>query len=325
MDSGPARFSPLHLHHLKNVQRRENFDTINQAWITFISTHGQKKEGDKQWQEIRNVLKKRVSYLERTLDKISDAEKLEQRKKESELKGHLLQTFAHEIPKGQNKVTLPNIFSATQEKVEIKLNPAKTIHENAQKYYSKFKNIEEQRENLIVKKDTFEHELTECHVLLRRAQKQPSPKEINNLYTKLIDMNLIQAQGVKQVDRDNLAYSFNRLVLGKKWEIYIGKNAANNDLLTFKFSRKYDLWLHAQGVPGSHVVIRKPDRTQNPPQKIIEQAASIAAFNSDAKHATTVPVNITEVRYVRKPRKSPPGTVTIANAKTLFVKPVQLG
>jgi predicted ribosome quality control (RQC) complex YloA/Tae2 family protein len=101
----------------------------------------------------------------------------------------------------------------------------------------------------------------------------------------------------------------------------IGKNADNNDLLTFKFARKYDIWLHAQGVSGSHVVIRLPNKTTDPPMDIIKQAASIAAYFSSAKNSAMVPVNYTSVRYVRKPRKSSPGTALITNSKTIFVEP----
>jgi predicted ribosome quality control (RQC) complex YloA/Tae2 family protein len=270
-----------------------------------------------------NALRKKTDYLSRTLKKIQDAEELEARKQESELKGHLLQTFAHQIPKGAAVVSLKNIFSDDQEEIEIKLNPAKTIHENARKYFEKFKNISEQKEQLSIKKDTFQDELTSWSALQERIACCSSLKELEKFQTQLIDKNILQSESDRKPDRQNLSYSFNRLLLGKKWEIFIGKNAKNNDLLTFQFARKFDLWFHAQGVPGSHVIIHLPDRGQHPPPQIIEQVASIAAYNSNAQHSSTVPVNYTEVRYVRKPRKAPPGTVVISNEKTIFVKPVK--
>jgi predicted ribosome quality control (RQC) complex YloA/Tae2 family protein len=111
------------------------------------------------------------------------------------------------------------------------------------------------------------------------------------------------------------------LLLDKKWEILIGKNAGNNDLLTFKFAHKYDYWLHAQGVPGSHVIIHQSDKNIEPPMRIIEKAASIAAYFSASKTSSTVPVNYTKVKYVRKPRKAQPGMVIISQSKTIFVEP----
>jgi len=322
-DSSPI-FTPVTLHHLENLSAVQEFDTVNQGWINFIQRQDKNQEFEKQVSDVHSVLKKRIAYLQRTLKKIADAEMLEKRKQEAELKGHLLQTFAREISKGTEKVVLKNIFSSAREEIEIKLNPRKSIYENAQKYFEKFKNIEEQKEQLSIKKDTYQHELELWEPLLSRAKNASTIKDIEKIQRILIEKNILQDKRIRQKDRENLGYSFNRLLLGKKWEIFIGKNAANNDLLTFKFARKYDIWLHAQGVSGSHVIIHKPDKTHNPPARIIEQAAGIAAFNSGAQHSSTVPVNYTEVRHVRKPRKASPGTVTITNEKTIFVKPVKI-
>ena len=319
---GPI-FAILDLKHLKITEEQE-FDTVNRGWIRFIQQHNITTGFERKRSDVLTSLKRRIAYLQRTLDKVADAQSLEKRKQEAELKGHLLQTFVHEIPNGAERVTLDNIFSPKDEKIEIRLNPAKNVHENAKRYFEKFKNIEEQKELLSIKKDTYQDEFDFMQSLQVRAQNATSMKEIDQLYNTLVEKNILQEKNTKQKERENLGYSFNRALLGKKWEIFIGKNAANNDLLTFKFARKYDIWLHAQGVPGSHVVIRKPDRTHNPPEKVIHQAAGIAAHNSDARHASTVPVNYTEVRYVRKPRKAAPGAVTITNEKTIFVKPVKI-
>ncbi|MCK4797771.1 MAG: DUF814 domain-containing protein, partial [Spirochaetes bacterium] len=132
-------------------------------------------------------------------------------------------------------------------------------------------------------------------------------KKAEKLDQILTQKKLIQKDmTVKKTDTVLDISSFNRLLLKQQWEILIGKSAENNDLLTFKYARKYDIWLHAQGVSGSHVVIRIPDKSQKPPMDIIEQAASAAAFFSSAKNSSTVAVNYTEIRYVRKPRKAPP-------------------
>ena len=101
----------------------------------------------------------------------------------------------------------------------------------------------------------------------------------------------------------------------------IGQIDENNDLLTHKFAKKHDIWMHAQGVPGSHVIVRLPEKNTQPPLDILMQAASIAAYFSNAKNSKSVPVNYTEVRYVRKPRKSSAGTALMTRSKTLFVEP----
>ena len=95
----------------------------------------------------------------------------------------------------------------------------------------------------------------------------------------------------------------------------------NPKFFLFKFAHKYDWWFHAQGVPGSHVVLHLSDKNIQPPMTVIEQVASVAAYHSNAKNSSSVPVNYTTVRYVRKPRKSAPGEVTISHENTIFVEP----
>jgi predicted ribosome quality control (RQC) complex YloA/Tae2 family protein len=79
--------------------------------------------------------------------------------------------------------------------------------------------------------------------------------------------------------------------------------------------------LHAQGVPGSHVIIRKHQKNSHVSNDVIEYAARLAASNSRAKHSSYVPVIVTSVKYVRKPKGSPPGTVVPQRTRTIFVEP----
>jgi len=106
-----------------------------------------------------------------------------------------------------------------------------------------------------------------------------------------------------------------------KWEVRVGRTNAENDLLTHRFAAPDDIWLHASGVPGSHVVLRMQGRNGNPPRDVLEAAAALAARFSKAKHAGTVPVLWTRKRYVRKPRGAKPGLAACTNEKTIFVRP----
>ncbi|HZM16262.1 MAG TPA: NFACT RNA binding domain-containing protein [Candidatus Krumholzibacteria bacterium] len=112
-----------------------------------------------------------------------------------------------------------------------------------------------------------------------------------------------------------------RFLLAGNWEVRVGRNNGENDELTHRFAAADDVWLHASGVSGSHVVLRMQGRKDNPPREILEAAAAIAARFSQAKHARTVPVLWTRKRYVRKPRGGTPGLATCSHEKTLFVRP----
>jgi predicted ribosome quality control (RQC) complex YloA/Tae2 family protein len=110
-------------------------------------------------------------------------------------------------------------------------------------------------------------------------------------------------------------------VLTTQREVWVGRGARDNDELTFRHAAPLDLWFHAGGVEGSHVVLRHLGQDPSPAEQ--EAAAQLAALFSKAKGSTTVPVWMTRRRYVRKPRKAPPGTVAPERVSTLFVEPAE--
>ena len=321
----PQEMSIMSLSELKHLDpgyNRKTFHDVNTLWKQYLYQFQQINSLNRILNRCRDKIAGRIKYLEKTLKKVSAYQELEEKKKLSELKGHLLQTYSAEIKKGAEKVNLKNIYSDDGKQIAITLDPKLSIQENALKYFNKYKNIAELKGSLEIKKDTLQHELNYWNKKYVDTEKINNLKKAEQLEQLLSQKKLIQRDiRIKKPESVLDSSSFNRMILKQQWEIFIGKNSENNDLLTFKFARKYDIWLHAQGVSGSHVIIRVRDKNQKPPMDIIEQAASVAAFFSAGKNSSTVPVNYTEVRYVRKPRKSPPGTVIFSHPNTIFVEP----
>jgi predicted ribosome quality control (RQC) complex YloA/Tae2 family protein len=104
-------------------------------------------------------------------------------------------------------------------------------------------------------------------------------------------------------------------------EVRVGRSGRANDELTFHHAAPNDIWLHARDVGGAHVVMRWTDAHANPPRRDLEQAASLAALHSKARHSSVVAVDWTRRKHVHKPRRSAPGSVRIERVKTLFVRP----
>ncbi len=112
-----------------------------------------------------------------------------------------------------------------------------------------------------------------------------------------------------------------RTVQVEGYEVLIGKGAEENDVLSLEVAEPHDVWLHvAGGIPGSHVVIRNPERGVVP-KTVLEQAAAYAAWYSKARGAPRVEVHICSARDVSKPKGSPPGRVQIRNFSALKVTP----
>ena len=125
--------------------------------------------------------------------------------------------------------------------------------------------------------------------------------------------------GEKSAQKEQLP--FRVFTVDGGFEVWAGKSSANNDLLTMKHAKPNDLWFHARGSSGSHVVLKIGSGKGEVSKKAKEQAAGIAAYYSKMKTSKLVPVAMTEKKYVRKPKGSPPGTVTIEREKVIFAEP----
>ena len=112
-----------------------------------------------------------------------------------------------------------------------------------------------------------------------------------------------------------------RYVTRDGWTVLVGRTNKENDYLTHVLAKPNDLWFHVHGAAGSHVVLRREGRKDNPSAKTVEETASIAAHYSKARHSGKVPVIYTEKRYVRKPRKGAPGLALCTREKSIMVRP----
>jgi predicted ribosome quality control (RQC) complex YloA/Tae2 family protein len=104
-------------------------------------------------------------------------------------------------------------------------------------------------------------------------------------------------------------------------EILVGKTDRGNDTLTGKIAQKNDLWFHTQDVPGSHVLVRNPERLPQLPFPTIRQAASLAAYFSKARKDTKVAVDYTFRKYITKPKGAKPGLVLVMQKHSILVAP----
>lgn len=110
-----------------------------------------------------------------------------------------------------------------------------------------------------------------------------------------------------------------RFVSTDGYPIYVGRNNRQNDELTLKLAQKNDLWLHVQKLHGSHVIL--PWTGVQPPDATITQAAQLAAWFSQGRQGQNVAVDVTPVRYVKKPGGAKPGMVIYTQYRTVYVTP----
>ncbi len=234
--------------------------------------------------------------------------------------------LAHPLSRGSSKVSIRNIH--TQKEEPVSLNPKFDFRQNAELLYKKARKGERGKEINIQKISATETEIKKLEQLIQEAD---TVLRIGNDDIKALDLctriasvlKLPQSGGptgaASGADRtEKIPY---RHLTIDEWNIYIGKNDAQNDEMTTRFAKPHDLWLHVAGHAGSHVLIRRPDRTAEVPQEIIAKAASLAVWFSKAKHTSYAEVHYTEARFVRKRRHAPAGEVIVERCKSVRVGP----
>ncbi len=326
-DDSLHKISLFRLYHLEINKEYtfQKFDSVNAAWKRFISEKAEQTEFKKLHKLCATSIDKKLDYLRRSLKHTENFKNLKEQKELAELKGNLLLNFKNKIKLHKNEVILENIFSDSLEKIRIKVNPNRSVSENAQIYFNKYKNLDKTRIVQNVKINTLKNELNIVKELNDKLNGIKSLTDLKKLYKKLTDINLL-VYNASTVNISSTKYRkrFKHLILYNDWHVYIGKSGENSDELTFIFANKQDYWFHAQGVPGSHVILKVKQKNQIPPYHVLEQVARIAAANSKAKHSATVPVIYTQIRYVSRIRNAAKGTVSTRNEKTLFVEPLQI-
>lgn len=310
-------FSLIPLHHLSDV-REEIFDNVDAAVGVFV----RRTLGQRRFRELYEPLEKALvsaeqhyrTRTERMLDDLAQPSRADR----YEHWGHLLMATASNAPKGKDEIRVPDLFSKAQEAVAIPLDPLKTPVENAQQYYDKARRTRQARLHAEDRLIASEQVADEAGVLLDTLRQQERLRDLQ-AFRKAEAERLARFMGNKVEEGNRLP--FRRYVLTGGYEVWVGRNAKQNDALTFRHAQKYDLWMHARGVPGSHAVLRLPNRQAQPGTDILERAASIAAYHSKAQGSHLVPVIITPRKFVRKPRGATPGQVLVEREDVLLVEP----
>jgi len=224
--------------------------------------------------------------------------------------GDLILARYHEVPAGAVSATLTGFDG---EAVIVELDPAEPAHANASRYYDRAAKSERAAERLPVLLDKAAAELSRLEELAQAVRAgEAGEAEVVAL--------LGPAPSGRGRDASAPSLPYKKFRSSGGLEIRVGRGAKHNDDLTFHHSAPNDVWLHALHAAGAHVVLRwqGPGR---PPARDLEEAATLAALHSKARTSGSVPVDWTLRKYVRKPRKSPPGRVLVERAETVFVEP----
>ena len=318
----PSTFSIISLEHLAGAQV-EYFDSVHDAIRIFVGKNRKQKSLFQDKEALLHFLQQGIEKAERTLQKMEQETEALQRAMQYERFGKLLMAHLPSLVKGMKEVELEDVFNPERQKVLIRLDQKLRPAQNAEYYFDKAKKARAGAEEKLEHQDG----VRERWETLREIHDRVSDLQTYDQFTEFTTTSSGQ---LKQLGYKGLPgpsgkmkeeVPFRIFTVTGGFQVWVGKNSENNDLLTTKYARPNDLWFHARGSSGSHVVLRFGTGKGEPSRRALEETASIAAFYSKMKTARNVPVAMTEKKYVRKPRGAPAGTVTIEREKLFFVNP----
>ena len=258
--------------------------------------------------EAKTRVRKRLEALRESL---ADEAELERLRKS----GELLLAYQYSVQPGQTVLSAQYDFD--EPPLEIPLDPQLTPLENAKRYFARYEKAKRARAHVPELIATAEGELAYLEQLetdLALASSWPEIAEVQEALQRNGYWRGTHTLGPRGGKSAPL-----RVVTPDGYVIWVGRNARQNDLVTFKKGQASDWWLHARGVPGAHVIVKAEGR--NVPEHVLLRAAALAAYYSRARNEARVPVDITRRKYVRKIKGGKPGMVTYRNERTVEVRP----
>ena len=253
-------------------------------------------------------VEKKQAIMEDTLARSGETE-------QDRIRGDLLTANLYAIPRGAKSVRVQNYYEEGCPEVEIPLSELMTPNGNAQSYYKKYRKAKAAQEYAAGELETLKRDAAVLENALDDLEKSETTADLSEI--RQVVAPYLHKEGTNGGKRskkppEGKPYQFHS---PEGTLIEVGKNAIQNDRLTLH-ARGEEMWLHAQGIPGSHVIVRFPGR---PSDETLLYAAKLAACFSKGRKQPHLPVDYTLRKYVKKGAGSPPGLVTYTEFKTLFI------
>lgn len=281
--------------------------TISDAMERFFTSHTSQDTYAMARREVQNAIDAAKHQVEQALANVRAQIPDEREIHWLREAGELLLVHQNMVGQGAEQVMLPDYTGVLR---RIALDPTRSAIENAQLYFRRYRKAVRAAYGLPTRIAELEAEMAFLEQLAVDLRIAETRAEID-----AVRQELAEAGWISRSRHPSAAKSGPRHLVIDGFTVYAGRNARQNEEVTFKLAKPNDLWLHMRGQPGPHVVIKSGGREV--PEHVIEQAARLALNDS----ATTAPVDITQRRFVRRMPGGRPGMVVYHNEQTLWMKP----
>ena len=318
LDDTAKDFSFLSINQYGTAGKNERFDSFSELLDSFYARRDRAESRRRRSRELMKTVK---TAYERTVRKLSVQKgELAQTENREEIRrqAELITANMYRIRKGQRELLCENYFEEGYPEIAIPLDPLKTPQQNAAALYKEFTRKKAAKEHLTTLIGEGEKQCDYLAAVLDEIERAENERDLADIRRELKETGYLKKAKTTKADRAKPQAPL-RFISSDGLEILVGRSNMQNDELTFKLARRTDLWLHVQKLHGSHVVLRTDGI--EPPLRSIEEAASLAAYYSQGREAGKIPVDITQIRFVKKPAGALPGAVLYTDYSTVFVAP----
>ncbi len=317
-DGQPRDFSCMEIAQYESyyeMQRADSFCALLDRFYT-------ERDHAERMRQRTQTLRKTITTLQnRTARKLelqrAELEKTKDRERLRRL-GDIVTANLHAIERGQARLQAVDFYDAEMKTIEIPLDPALSPQQNAAKFYKDYQKAKTAEKMLSEQIAQAQTELSYLASVLEALARAESERDVLDIRTELIDGRYLRNTGGKKQMKVPPSKPMVFTACDGS-EILVGRNNRQNDQLTLRTAYKTDYWLHAQKIPGSHVILVREDG--EPSDDAFTEAAMLAAFYSQARGGQNVAVDCTNVKHVKKPNGAKPGMVIYDHYRTIYVTP----
>ena len=293
-------FSQLLDDFYRERDKQERMRVREQDLLKLLSTHSER-------------LSRKIGVQRGELEQCADRDGLR-------VAGDLISANMYQLEKGAQSADLANFYEEGTPLVHIKLDPALTPSQNAQKYYKEYRKAKTAEEKLTEQISLAEQELEYLETVLDALARAETERDLSEIRAELQEQGYLRKLRSKK-EKPAAVSAPMKFTTSDGFTVLVGRNNRQNDKLTLKTANNNDIWFHTKNIPGSHTVLVTEGKS--PTETAMTEAAQLAALHSRAKDSAQVPVDYTQIRNVSKPVGAKPGMVIYVNYKTIYVTPSQ--
>ncbi|MFD1038046.1 NFACT family protein [Virgibacillus byunsanensis] len=299
------------------VEESETLASTNEMLDQFYSGKAERDRVKQQAKDLYRFIKNEQDKNKRKLKKHQQTMKKAESADQFQRKGELLTANMHIVKQGDKTVTVVDYYDPEQNEITIELNPMKTPSENAQSFFKTYQKLKTSKDKIKQEMKKTDEEIAYFDQLLQQID-VASEYDIEEIREELREEGYLKRQSKQKKQKNKSSKPVpEEFISSDGTQLLVGKNNKQNEYVTSKMARRDDIWLHTKDIPGSHVIIRDSE----PSETTLLEAAQIAAYFSKSQQSSSVPVDYTKIRYVKKPNGAKPGFVTYDNQKTVYVTP----